>query len=231
MNEIIPKKTPYEATLVIFKSLTKIGAWLLSLAGFAYLIGWFQASAYFRYLGASWILNDMSTLSIISYSWIPLLVFVFFLYLGLWDISQARTRKVKADKTILKYSISIMILLIVINFIFQNLELVEIYRISTIFLIVFYFFYAIICMHVLITELQEQTFKWNTFINALIYGIVIFGLYQAPTKIGEFNAQEDIDLKLSKLPQVIMKTHLKEDIRLLYNIEDISNIIMSYLGK
>lgn len=220
MEDLTPTKSPFDATIIIFKSLTKIAAAFLSLAGFAYIIGWFQASSYFNTLGADWILNDMNTMSILSYSWIPIVVLLGFLYLGLWDISQNRLKKIKHDRVLRKYLILFIILLIIGRFVLQRLELDIYYKPITYILIWSYFFYAGISLQTLITELQNRSFKWNTFANALIYGVVVFGLYWAPYMIGEVNAKSDMDIKSSPLPKVILKTVSNNDLRLLYNTQD-----------
>ncbi len=89
------KRSPFEATLILFKSLTEIAGATLSLVIYAYIIGWIQATAYFKNVGAEWIRNDLSTLSILSYSWIPIVGILVILYTILNESNENREIKLK----------------------------------------------------------------------------------------------------------------------------------------
>lgn len=213
-------KTPFDSVKIIFNSLTKVGAGILNLSVFALIIGWIQANSYFSKFGVDWILNETTTFFLISYSWIPIVALVAFLYLGIIDIIQSKNDKGKEYQIIWNYGFWIVFILPIVTIILGYLNLNKWQMFSLLMQILFTFLYAGFALQYLILEIQNPNFKLNLKHSALIFAIIFYGIYLGPMHLGDYNAKRDIDPKVSNLPYVKLKNNSSIDYRLLYSNND-----------
>ncbi|MGH9958294.1 MAG: hypothetical protein ACREBC_14375 [Pyrinomonadaceae bacterium] len=66
---------------------------LLSFAVVAYVVGWFQARAYFGSFGAEWLATQLNAVDLLRFSWTPILLLVVFMWFGLTDLAETGERK------------------------------------------------------------------------------------------------------------------------------------------
>lgn len=213
-------RTPFDAIRIIFNSLTKIAASIISLSVFAYLLGWIQAKSYFGKFGASWILSEVSAQFFISYSWIPIVAFLAYIYFGVIDIAESKYNKSKEFRAILKIGAWVVLLLPILNAVIAQFEFHKVQMAISIIYIFATYFYAGIALQYLILQVQNRKFIWGINATTVIYIILIYGFYLGPTQIGSLNAERDLTPELSSLSIVECKESQKYVLHLLFNNDD-----------
>ena len=224
-NSLIDRRSIAEAISILFKSLAKLGSALLAYAVFAYLLGWLQAKSYYSIMGAEMIINELSLIAIVSFSWTPLILILFFLYLqliDLYDREGSENKKIeKIENFILRNGALIFIILFSTYFSLKHWAKPIYYQIVVIVLVFWLALFVVLAFKTLVINLRKRDFNFGKFQMALIYTITVFGFYYIPTLIGEINANKDIDVKLSQLYKVELKIPKQQsDMRLLYNNAD-----------
>ncbi len=106
-----PTQSILEGVKRLFQGLPKVTATIFGLSGFAYLIGWIYARSYFSVFGAEWLMTEIPTLTIMSYSWWPVVVVLFYAYLGITALAE-----IEEDKGSVEDSLRFKITLGVFNY-------------------------------------------------------------------------------------------------------------------
>lgn len=197
----------------LFRQLPASISLLLGLSGLAYVVGWFAARAYLTEFGAEWLLPEMSTATLLGYSWLPILWTTFFAYIGICDL--VGTHKEKFDAGKIRRFIRWFILLTVVSSIasyFKTQYQAVLAFLSAIVVVVLAG--ATIEISVLHFGTPRKTSDTSTL--HLAWGILTFAVYLAPTQIGRARALEDLDLKNSKMGIITTANNEGPTLRLLH---------------
>ncbi|MFC1485951.1 hypothetical protein ACFL55_02880 [Candidatus Latescibacterota bacterium] len=221
-NNIEPNNTDtdiFYALTRILDNLTKVASLFIGLTAFAYIIGWLEYRAYFNEFGASWIMNDLQPISILSNSWIPVALFVFFAYLTTVDLAEDRNFS-KQIFFILKYYKWVLPILFIIQFILEFLKWRLVFSIFSIFFGLYTILVATAAYGYLLIIFADPKSKLDLPTISLIYTLLVFGFYFSPTNMGISRAYRDIDVKLNNLPLVHCKSSDIPELRLIHSNQD-----------
>jgi hypothetical protein len=91
-KEIQSAESIFDGTKRLLRGIPQVAAGIVGLSGFAYIIGWVYAQSYFSVFGAKWLITEIPVLTLMSYSWWPVIVVLFFVYLGLTDLAEIESK-------------------------------------------------------------------------------------------------------------------------------------------
>jgi len=77
----------------LFQGLPKAASATIGLSGIAYFIGWLYGRSYFSNFGAKWLASEVPLLTMIGYSWWPVIIVIFYAYLGFTDLAEIENEK------------------------------------------------------------------------------------------------------------------------------------------
>lgn len=198
----------------LLSSLPQVLSIIIGLNIVAYFVGWICARAYYSEFGAAWLVSEMPIVSLLGYSWIPLVAFVYFVFLGVTDLLESKTR-CKWTFFVAKNGWWICIILLIGNGISANYYYSRIaYSLSYISALVF-IIVAAAFVEATILYLSISDRRLSSFLIYTTWGIVFVGLYLVPTQIGRTTAERDIDPRLTKLQIVRLHESTDTDLRLL----------------
>ena len=203
--------TTFESIERIINALPRIASLIVGSTAFAYLIGFIYAKAYFEVFGATWLVTELSTGSLLSNSLVPIAFLLFLCYLAILDLEE-KDETEKWMSAVVRYG-----RIIIISFIVLQVTL-HLLKLRTVFVIISYIF-AAASFGLLVIKLKEPKFKWNLSSTYLTYGILIGGFYFAPSNMGTARGYVDINPSTSKLPIVQLRDNEKE-FRLVYHKND-----------
>ncbi|SRR5713226_3657262 len=179
--------------------LPQIASGLLGFAGFAYIVGWIEAHSYFERFGASWLMGELSPFALLTHSWTPLLTLLIFLWLGITDLAEAAWR-VKGTTYVLRYgwyvAFALMIMEPILNIIILDRPLWLLSYITA----VAWTIIAAAAFEMVVLRLRAGIFGWNYPSAALVFAVVVYGLYLIPSAMGRSDGIRDRDSKRSTLP-------------------------------
>ncbi len=224
-TEIITEQGLTKALDKVFKILPSLISILIGFTTIAYLIGWIQAKSYFTGFNASWIVSELSSFDILTFSWLSLSQLMFFIYLGITDLMVNKNRY-KTTFFILKHGWYFIIIIYVANLLLANSQLTILKNIiGNMSLPLLFTVYAAASFELLLINLQKNEFKWELLNIYVIYGIVLFGFYLLPTQIGKENSQRDSDFNKTKLNKIFLKNDNRDNLRLLKSNGDLFYIL------
>ena len=208
----------------IFGKLTNVVSVIISFSAFAYIIGWFQAKAYFSVFNASWLLSQMDSLELLKFSWLPLLALVYLFWLGIDDLAATQDQKPNKRQErafwIVNYGRWIVAVLMILTILTDIYGYTKISEIITILTICAFLLLASSAFEGIIIYIREKTFKWDRVDATLIFIIIAVGFYFLPSKIGSIQGRMDLDFERSSLPVVKIKEDANKNYRLLFNKDD-----------
>ncbi len=187
---------------------------IIGLSVFAYAVGWLHARSYFGGFGASWIVSELTPTTLLGFSGFPLGILLFFIYLGVTDLMENKTRY-KGTFFILRHGRWFAVLLLALGFTLKGTRFNVVSDIIGIILIFVFTLLAAAAIEAILVRLQDKEFTWQLGNIYLTYAVVFFGLYFLPTQIGETFAKHDRNPSRSSLPQVVLKDSATGDFRLL----------------
>lgn len=205
-------------------TVPKVVAGLIGLGSFAYIVGWFYARSYFSEFGASWILSDVPVLTVLGYSWLPVIIVLFFGYLGVTDLAETESKAEVKDSKRFRASISVFnhgrwvfVILALANplvVFFGFLPLASFLSMASVFVTVAM---ATSAIEILVVRLSRTDLKIDLPIAYLSYAIIAFGFYVAPSQMGRNAALLDKLATSSSLPRVYLRSDEKDEYRLLFS--------------
>jgi hypothetical protein len=65
---------------------------VVGLSILVYVLGWLSARAYYLEFGATWLLSEITIISLLGFSCFSLAAVLFFVYLGVTDLLESETR-------------------------------------------------------------------------------------------------------------------------------------------
>ena len=203
-----------EAVSKLFSILPTITSIIIGFSAFAYVVGWLHARSYFDGFGAPWLVSEISTTTLLGFSWLPLSQFLFFIYLGLTDLMESSTRY-KMTLFVLRHgwwSVLVLYLVVVILGVTKFQILAQ--AIESILPIGFTLF-AAAAVELILIRLQNKEFKWELGTIYLVYAVVLFGFYFLPLQMGTNDSKRDRDAVRSTLSEIRLKDDERHNLRLL----------------
>ena len=194
-------KTTFEAIGKILGVFPNIASLILGGTALAYLIGWLYAKEYFGVFGARWLLAELPTSALLGYSSQSVAFLLFLCYLATLDLEESD----KTEKWMTAVSgkgRKIIIFFLVLQIVFQSFKWQMAYIITSYLFATAMTFYAAASFGRLIIEMKNPKFKWNLVSTYLTFGILLSGLYFAPTNLGRAKGLSDIDPSSMNLPVV-----------------------------
>lgn len=208
----------FEAIDRLLSFFPKIVSLFLGGTTLAYLVGWLYAKEYFEVFGATWLLDELSTNTLLSYSWRSVAFLIFLCYLATLDLEES-------DKTegwmsvVTSRGRTIIFVFAVMQVTFRFFDLKTAYIIVSRIFAMAMAVYAVSSFGLLVVQMKNRDFKWNLRSTYLTYGILLGGFYLAPTNLGRAEGYIDIDRSSLTLPVVKLKNNYAE-FRLLYQRND-----------
>lgn len=227
MNQLRHEETPpseqpsvFTAALRIFSVLPKILSVFLSLSVVAYVVGWFEARAYFRAFGAEWLLFQLGPFDLLRFSMTPILFLAVFIWLGLTDLAKTAelkdSRRYRATLFVLRYGWGVLFVLLMTTYSLEALE----YRVAAgafaVFTMVGFVFFAGAVFEKIVVLVQEGRFIGDLGNAGLVYAVVAAGLYFTPTLYGSLEGKAATDPTRSELPIVTTVRGGSETLRLVF---------------
>jgi hypothetical protein len=201
-----PQPSIFNAALRIFGAVPRVLSSLLSFVAIAYLIGWFEARAYFRAFDAEWILPQVGNTELLRFSWTPIITLAFFMWLGLTDLAQAEKRsdskRFAATRFIVHHGWWPLLLLLGVTFV---LEAQGYYKLAEAFSIAAMFGYVLFAgavFETIVLLVRADRFVGDLGDAGLVYGVVIAGFYFVPTINGSIEGRIAANPSRSKLPVI-----------------------------
>lgn len=210
----------------VMQGVPKVAAAIVGLSGFAYIVGWAYARAYFQVFGASWLRSEVPLLTLLGYSWWPVIILIFFAYLGITDLAETENKENKLNSTrlkrsryILNYGRWVFAIVIIIDISAGAYDYVAVARVFSLISVFVVFAMATSAIEILAFRLSRPSIESQLHIAQLTYVIIAFGLYFAPTQMGHNAALEDINNDSFNLPTVVLRDD-STDFRLLLSSGD-----------
>jgi len=222
--EIISEKGLTNALDRFFKILPSMISILIGFSTFAYIIGWIHAKSYYNGFNASWIVSELSNFEILTFSWLSLSQLIFFIYLGITDLMVNKNRY-KTTFFILNYGPYLIIVLYATDLLLDYTQLTTLKNIVGGFLHILFTLFTAASFELLLINLQNKDFKWELMNIYIIYGIVVFGFYFLPTKIGSDESWRDKDINKSKLSKICIYEDDRNNLRLLKSSGELFYIV------
>jgi hypothetical protein len=211
----------------LLNSLPKLATGIIGLSGFAYIVGWAYAQAYFSTFGASWVQADLPILTLVGYSWWPLVIVLFFAYLGITDLAETEretilenSRRLKATVFVVNYGRWIFIALSIADLLIANLGYPTVARILSIVNVFVIVALATSTIELLVFRLGKPDVKISLHLVSLTYLIIAIGLYFAPTQMGRNAALQDKNYTTTSLPIVMLRDEPTSEYYLLISSGD-----------
>jgi hypothetical protein len=211
----------------IMQDLPKVAGAIVSLSGFAYIVGWAYARAYFDVFGASWIRSELPIITLLGYSWWPVIIVLLFAYLGITDLAETENKEMietssrfKASRFTLNYGRWAFIVMTLTDLIAGEFGYPRIARTFSLLSVLLIVAMVTAAAELLAFRLSKPSLKIDLPIIYLTYAVIAFGLYFAPTQMGRNAALEDRNVELSSLPVVMLRDDLTAEFRLLLSSGD-----------
>jgi|GEM_PF-4798552 len=225
VTETIPPKKEEVATEPVFQALSRIlgvlprvASGLIAFGSVAYIVGWIEARSYFNQFGASWLTEELSATNLLTHSWTPLVLLLFFMWLGITDLAEGGAWRAKATLYTLRYGWYIPFVLLIIEAILNTYILNKPFFLLSHLNAIIWIFVAGAAFEAIILSLQTRNLSWDHLSASLIYAVVVLGLYFTPDALGRSQGLKDRDPQFSSLP--ILKLHSEtptaNDLRLLF---------------
>jgi hypothetical protein len=210
----------------LFKILPSLISIVIGFTTFAYVIGWIHAKSYYSGFNASWIVSELSNFEILTFSWLSLSQLIFFIYLGITDLMVNKNRY-KTTFFILKYGWYLIILIYVADLLLDFTQLTTLKNIvGGVSLPILFTAFAGASFELLLINLQHKDFKWELMNIYIIYGIVVFGFYFLPMKIGSDESLRDRDINKSNLSKIYLHDDDRTNLRLLKSSGELFYIVI-----
>lgn len=210
----------FTTALRIFGVLPEALSILLSFAVVAYAVGWFQARAYFRSFSAEWLLSQLSAIDLLQFSWAPILLLAFFIWLGLTDLAETGQRRdsrsFRANQLFRRYGWWSLLVLLITGYALEALGYPMAAGVVVIVTMFGYVLFAAAVFEAIVMLVREGRFVGDLADAHLVYGVVIAGLYFVPTLYGSIEGNMAADPTRSRLPIVHTARAGGQDLRLLF---------------
>ena len=179
--------------------LPKFAGIAMALSGLAYYVGWREASAYYAELGAPWAASIVPSIRLIQQSAGLIGTMAILAMLSVVWISRKDTSAVGLRRWSIVFLVISALLFVPSLFVTSFVTPTVAYLCSVL---------AAVCLVAsagltigeLIAQLAENDQKWNHYHLMLIFFVILFGVFQAPDRLGRARAQLDGDFTNSKLP-------------------------------
>ncbi|MDO9291470.1 MAG: hypothetical protein Q7U09_07800 [Hydrogenophaga sp.] len=202
-NRVPEVENTLRATGAVLGLLPQVAGFAVGFTGLAYIAGWRETSAFYRELGAPWAAALVTSAQIMQASiWLIFLIFMF-AFISVLAIIEKNV----GQKGLRLWSI--FLLGVAGIFLISSLALEGRVSASTTnaLLVVAAIFWAISAgttIGELIACLALQQFKWGGYEVFLLYFVLIYGLSQAPTIMGESRARLAAESASMSLPGVTL---------------------------
>lgn len=202
-NRFPDEKSTLRATGSVLGLLPQIAAFSVGFTGLAYITGWRETSAYYREIGAPWATSLLSPAQVMQTSiWLIALISTLSFIAVL-----ALVEKNVGQKGLRRWSIFFLVLAAVVFASSWALEGRVSASATNALLGLTSLFYAIAAgttIGELIACLALQEFKWGGYEVFLLYFVVLYGLSEAPTIMGESRARLAATPTSTSLPNVVL---------------------------
>lgn len=182
-----------QAAAKIVSEVPKVVSVLISFSAFAAVVGWLQARAYYSQFGAPWLVSQLGTIDILSFSYLPIASLAVFFWLGITDLEAGGETRRRYTERILRYGWIFVVVQALLIFVANSLDLPTVSVIFSILLVVTYVLFAGAAFEGLVIAFRYGTITWRTPHTGLIFGIVLLGLYLIPTQMGITQAKMDLN--------------------------------------
>lgn len=211
----------------LLHGIPKVAAGVVGLSGFAYIIGWIYAQAYFSVFGAKWLITEIPVLTLMGYSWWPVVVVLFFAYLGITDLAEIESKssiedswRYKTTRGVLNYGRWVFIAIIIADVIIGMIGYPTLARILSFIGVFIVVAMATSAFEILAFRLSKPSLQISLSIVSLTYAIIFFGIYAAPTQMGRNAALRDKATESLSLPFVVLRDDQTKLFRLLMSSGD-----------
>ncbi len=186
-----PTQSIFEGAKHLLQGLPKVAAGIVGLSGFAYLIGWVYARSYFSVFGAEWLTTEIPVLTLLGYSWWPVVVVLFFAYLGITDLAEVENKgsvenshRFKTSLRVFNNGRWVFIVLVITDIVIGMMGYPSLARILSFFTVIIVVAMATSALEILAFRLSKPDLQISLPIVTLTYAIIFFGFYCAPIQMG-----------------------------------------------
>jgi hypothetical protein len=194
-----------------------LSGWL-SFAGVAYIIGWFEARAYFSAFDAGWLVTQLSAADLLRFSWVPITLLAFFMWVGLSDLARAsegiQSKRFRNTQFIVNHG-WILLLLLIVTYALEALGYVVAADLLASITMIGYVLFAGAVFEAIVMFTRQGLFVGDLVDAQLVYAVVFAGLYLVPTLYGSAEGRSAADQARSELPVVHSGRAAGQDLRLL----------------
>lgn len=202
--EKLTSENAIRATNSVLGLLPQIASFVVGFSALAYICGWREVSAYYQELGAPWVLSLLSPSQIMQTSiWLISLI-ALICFLTTLQLIQGYA----GQKGLRRWSIiflAIALFLYAVPLVLEGHITSSTASTLVIATSVSWAISAGLTIGELIACLAQNNLRWGEYHMHLLYFIVLYGLFQAPSNMGTSRAQLASDPMFSKLPAVSFK--------------------------
>lgn len=194
-------KRNLEAAKSVLNLLPQATGLVVGLSGLAYVAGWREMYSYYQEIGAPWVLPLLSSSQIMQASiWLISLISVVG-FLSVLSLAYGDA----GPKGLSRFSIGFFIVAAVVYILALLLDDRVGSSTANIFAIMASVFWIIssgLTIGELAARLAVSDLKWNGYHMLLLYFVVLYGFYQAPSIMGSARAKQVGDERWSSTPKV-----------------------------
>ncbi len=216
------KQSIFVGTTNLLNAISKIAAGFVGLSGFAYIVGWIYAQSYFSVFGAKWLITEIPVLTLMGYSWLPVLVVVVFAYTGITELAEIEqegnvkdSRQFKFTLAIFKHGSWVFGLVAITDLIFSDIGNPALAKILSFINVVIVIGMVRSALMILSLHLVQPVLRGNLSVVYLTYAVIAFGLYFTPMQMGRNAALLDKEYDALSLPFVTLRDNPTKTFKLL----------------
>ncbi|MDR4497634.1 MAG: hypothetical protein MRK02_06900 [Candidatus Scalindua sp.] len=221
-KEVQSTQSIFDGARRLLHRIPKVAAGIVGLSGFAYVIGWVYVQSYFSVFGAKWLITEIPVLTLMGYSWWPVIVVLFFAYLGITDLAEIESKRSVEDSRrfkwtcgVLNYGRWIFTAIVITDLIIGEIGYPVLARILSFISMAIVIAMATSAFEILAFRLSKSSLQISLSIVYLTYAIICFGFYLAPTQMGRNAALQDKAPETLSLPFVVLRDEPAKVFRLL----------------
>ncbi len=215
LEKIVEEHNFLVLSKVFFEQIIQLLSSLAGLFFLAYIMGWVRVKSYYSKLGADWLLDDISTSTMLSHSIYPLAILATTFILYIVNTADKYTNLAKLLRTY-KLSLFIAATLSLLSHLVANLNRSIVFQLLLAGAFIFWAIVSASGFCVLLLSWKNNRLKWS---SSLVWGILVllfFTLYHLPKTLGENEAEIQIQNHGSSFATVILHNSKEPDWKLLF---------------
>jgi hypothetical protein len=200
-----------EKIKIFSKHLTFLATSIVGFTALAYIIGWIYARSYYNTFNASWLVPELNSIEIISYSWKSVVGLMIGFYNGL-IILMENPKRIKYLRQIFDWG-TLSIVLIYLVFLILSFWKINIDNTINALLQIPFLITTLAVIFILIFPQQVNVGR-NSFLILIYCAFLLWGSFHYIDYRGKSDARIDLDIEHSTLSKVKLKFDGRQSLKI-----------------